>query len=150
MPALLAADEVPDRRRRVREPREPGVGQRPRSGVRVNLTRLSLLQPSSGVEIGTTTITLGEPVSIGELTICLGSEQNRSGWFRTLRNLNPRMSGNDRIDAGEKLRMPSMLVPSYMEQCAGASRLLAHDRELHDATDDKLGGLEQALQDSDT
>jgi hypothetical protein len=38
-----------------------------------------------------------------------------------------------------------------VEQCAGASRLLAHARELHDATDGNPGGLlEQALQDGDT
>jgi membrane-bound lytic murein transglycosylase D len=105
---------------------------------------------SSGVEVGTTTITLAQPVSIGELTICLGPEQNRSGWFRTLRNLNPRMSGNERIDAGEKLRMPSMLVPRYVEHCAGDSPLLVRARELHDATDDKQGRFEFALHDDDT
>lgn len=105
---------------------------------------------SSGLEVGTTTIALRESVSIGELTICLGPEQNRSGWFRTLRNLNPRMSGNERIDAGEKLRMPSMLVPSYVEHCAGASPLLARARELHDAMDEKQGRLEYALQEGDT
>jgi membrane-bound lytic murein transglycosylase D len=105
---------------------------------------------SSGVELGTTTIALREPVSIGELTICLGPEQNRSGWFRTLRNLNPRMSGSERIDAGEKLRMPSMLVPIYVEQCAANSAPLTRARELHDTADDKQGRFEYALQDDGT
>jgi len=105
---------------------------------------------SSGVEVGTTTIALREPVSIGELTVCLGPMQNRSGWFRTLRNLNPRMSGNERIDAGEKLRMPSMLVPSYVEHCAGDSPLLARARELHDATDEKTGRFDYPLPEGDT
>jgi peptidoglycan lytic transglycosylase D len=85
------------------------------------------------LEVGTTTIVLKEEVSIGELTICLGQERNRSGWFRTLRNLNPRLKGDERIEAGEKIRMPSMLVPIYVERCAGSSPLLALARELHDA-----------------
>jgi membrane-bound lytic murein transglycosylase D len=101
------------------------------------------------LEVGTTTITLREAVSIGELTICLGAEHNRSGWFRTLRNLNPRLSGNARIHAGERLRMPSMLVPIYVEQCAGDSPLLARARELHDATGGKEGGLAYALNERD-
>jgi len=105
---------------------------------------------SSGVEVGTTTITLRESVSIGELTICLGPEQNRRGWFRTLRNLNPRMSGNERIDAGEKLLMPSVLVPIYVKHCSGNSPLLARARELHDARDEKQGRFEYALQEGDT
>jgi membrane-bound lytic murein transglycosylase D len=99
------------------------------------------LRPS-GVEVGTTTIALREPVSIGELALCLGPVSNRNGWFRTLRNLNPRLSGSERIDAGEKLRMPSMLVPSYVEQCAGDSPLLARARDLHDATDEKESRFE--------
>jgi membrane-bound lytic murein transglycosylase D len=91
-----------------------------------------------GSEVGTTTIVLKEAVSIGELTICLGPEQNRTGWFRTLRNLNPRLSGTERIEAGERLRMPSLLVPVYVERCAGDSPVLARARELHDAMrDDK-------------
>ena len=104
----------------------------------------------SGLEVGTTTITLGEPISIGELTICLGPELNRSGWFRTLRNLNPRMSGSERIDAGEMLRMPSMLVPAYVAHCAGDSPLLSRARELHDARDEQQGRFDYALREGDT
>jgi membrane-bound lytic murein transglycosylase D len=85
------------------------------------------------LEVGTTAIMLTEDVSIGELTVCLGQEQNRNGWFRTLRNLNPRLSGDERIGAGEKMRMPSLLVPKYVERCTGDSPLLARARELHDA-----------------
>jgi membrane-bound lytic murein transglycosylase D len=95
-------------------------------------------------DVGTTTITLAEPVSLGELTICLGPEQNPDGWFRTLRNLNPRMSGSERIDAGETLRMPSILVPRYVEHCAKDSPLLARARELHDAPDETPAGLDYA------
>jgi len=105
---------------------------------------------SPRLEVGTTTITLKEPVSIGELSICLGPSQNRRGWFRTLRNLNPRLSGNERIDAGEKLHLPSMLVPKYVAQCAGESPLLARARELQDAGDEKPSRLADALQEGGT
>lgn len=97
-------------------------------------------------EVGLTAITLKEPVSIGELTICLGPELNPSGWFRTLRNLNPRMSGSGRIEAGETFRMPSMLVPVYVERCAGDSPYLARARDLHEARDENESDLDYALQ----
>ncbi len=84
-------------------------------------------------EAGTTTIELKEDVSIGELTICLGEAGNRSGWFRTLRNLNPRLKGDKRIPAGESMRLPSMLVPVYVERCAGDAAPLTRARELHAA-----------------
>ena len=105
---------------------------------------------STALEVGTTTITLAGPVSIGELTICLGAERNRRGWFRTLRNLNPRMSGDDRIDAGEKLLMPSVLVPVYVKNCSATSPLLARARELHDGSDEKPSRFEYALQEGNT
>jgi membrane-bound lytic murein transglycosylase D len=85
------------------------------------------------LELGTTTIVLKEDISIGELTVCLGQRRNRNGWFRTLRNLNPRLKGNERIEAGEKMRVPSMVVPAYVERCSGDSPLLARARELHEA-----------------
>jgi membrane-bound lytic murein transglycosylase D len=84
-------------------------------------------------ETTSTTIELREAASIGELTVCLGKTGNPSGWFRTLRNLNPRLKGDARIKAGESLRLPSMLVPAYVERCAGDAAPLARARELHDA-----------------
>jgi membrane-bound lytic murein transglycosylase D len=100
-------------------------------------------------ETGLTEITLRDDISIGELTICLGSELNHAGWFRTFRNLNPRLSGNERIDAGAPLRMPSMLVPLYVERCAGDSPWLARARDLYEARDETPEGLEYALQERD-
>jgi membrane-bound lytic murein transglycosylase D len=105
---------------------------------------------SSACEVGSTAITLKEAISIGELTICLGAELNHSGWFRTLRNLNPRMSGSGRMGAGETFRMPSMLVPAYVERCTGDSPHLARARDLHEARDENDGDLEYALQEGDS
>jgi membrane-bound lytic murein transglycosylase D len=101
------------------------------------------------LETGVTEVTLKDPISIGELTICLGPELNHSGWFRTLRNLNPRMSGDGRMNAGTSLRMPSMLVPLYVEQCAGEAPLLARARDLHEARDGTRKDLESVQLEKD-
>jgi len=104
---------------------------------------------AAALETGLTDITLRDAISIGELTICLGPELNHGGWFRTLRNLNPRVSGGDRLGAGTAFRMPSMLVPVYVERCAGDSPRLARARDLHEARDETREDLEVALQERD-
>jgi membrane-bound lytic murein transglycosylase D len=101
-------------------------------------------------EAGATEIVLGADVSIGELTICLGTEGNPRGWFRTLRNLNPRRKGDQRIAAGEKMRLPSMLVPRYVQECVGDAPLLARARVLHDASYGKADVTEYPVKDGDT
>lgn len=84
-------------------------------------------------ETTATMMVLAEEISIGELTICLGQESNPNGWFRTLRNLNPRLRPSVRSEAGESIRIPSKLVPIYAERCVEESPLLVLARELHDA-----------------
>ena len=80
-----------------------------------------------------TTIVLAEAISIGELTICLGETDNPHGWFRTLRNLNPRLKPAVRSKAGESMVIPSRLVPVYADRCLGDSPVLDVARLLHDA-----------------
>jgi membrane-bound lytic murein transglycosylase D len=104
---------------------------------------------ASALETGLTEITLRDPIAIGELSICLGPELNHGGWFRTLRNLNPRMSGDERIEAGTAFRLPSMLVPIYVERCAGNSPWLARARDLFEARDETPDDLEVALRKND-
>jgi membrane-bound lytic murein transglycosylase D len=79
-----------------------------------------------------TTLVLREEIALGELTICLGQEQNPDGWFRTLRNLNPRLEPGERIEAGEEITVPAILVPIYEENCL-EGELMARARVLHDA-----------------
>jgi membrane-bound lytic murein transglycosylase D len=81
---------------------------------------------------GTTKLVVQEEIAIDELTICLGQAHSRDGWFRTLRNLNPRLSPGDRIPTGGEIVIPEILLPVYEERCLG-SELVAHARELHDA-----------------
>lgn len=80
-----------------------------------------------------TTVVLAEDISIGELTICLGETDNPHGWFRTLRNLNPRLKPAVRSKAGEKMVIPSRLVSVYADRCLGDSPVLDVARLLHDA-----------------
>jgi membrane-bound lytic murein transglycosylase D len=73
-----------------------------------------------------------EPISVGELSICLGQRDNVNGWFRTLRNLNPRLGPGDRLESGDQIRVPAFLVPLYEEHCLQGD-LVERARVLHDA-----------------
>ena len=79
-----------------------------------------------------TQLTVQKDVSLGELTICLGQEGNPYGWFRTLRNLNPRLNPGERVKAGETIDLPAMLTPLYESQCLDGP-LVQTAEELHDA-----------------
>ncbi|MGH8159045.1 MAG: transglycosylase SLT domain-containing protein [Rhodanobacter sp.] len=79
------------------------------------------------------TITLQRPASLSELTVCLGSADGMSdGWFRTLRNLNPRLDPQVAQPAGVQLQVPKPLEKVYASRCVdGPWPILAHD--LHSA-----------------
>ncbi|OOG47103.1 transglycosylase SLT domain-containing protein [Rhodanobacter sp. C01] len=78
-------------------------------------------------------ITLQRPTSLSELTVCLGSADGMSdGWFRTLRNLNPRLDPQVTQPAGVQLQLPKPLEKAYASRCVdGPWPILAHD--LHSA-----------------
>lgn len=84
------------------------------------------------LEAETALLVLRQEIAIGELTICLGQEQNPEGWFRVLRNLNPRMSPGDRVAAGESMEIPEFLIPVYEERCLEGEHL-ERAKRLHDA-----------------
>jgi membrane-bound lytic murein transglycosylase D len=62
-------------------------------------------------------LTLARGTSINELTICLGNNGVRDGWFRALRNLNPRYDPHDAIPAGTVLRVPPYVIRLYRTNC---------------------------------
>ncbi len=68
------------------------------------------------------TIALERPMSINELSICLGNAGSRDGWFRVLRNLNPRWEAHTVISAGTELGLPAQLLPDYQLNCRGGGR----------------------------
>jgi membrane-bound lytic murein transglycosylase D len=80
----------------------------------------------------TTMLEVRHEIAIDELSICLGQDQNPGGWFRVLRNLNPRLSPGDRVEAGKPIEIPVLLVPLYEERCL-AGEQIARARELHEA-----------------
>ncbi|ANB17690.1 transglycosylase SLT domain-containing protein [Dokdonella koreensis] len=78
-------------------------------------------------------IVLKHPASINELTVCLGQSGGApEGWFRTLRNLNPRFDPQQRQPPGTRLEVPVQLEAVYAASCeTGPWRTLAG--ELRDA-----------------
>lgn len=78
-------------------------------------------------------IVLTRPASISELTVCLGSAQGmQEGWFRTLRNLNPRLDPQVSQPVGARLEVPKQLEKVYATSCTdGPWPILASD--LHNA-----------------
>ncbi|MEY2170353.1 MULTISPECIES: transglycosylase SLT domain-containing protein [unclassified Rhodanobacter] len=78
-------------------------------------------------------ITLKRAASLDELTVCLGSAGGmEEGWFRTLRNLNPRLDPQQEQPAGAVLQVPKLLEHSYASRCVdGPWPILAAD--LHNA-----------------
>jgi membrane-bound lytic murein transglycosylase D len=81
----------------------------------------------------TTMLAVRDEISIDELSICLGQVRNPDGWFRILRNLNPRLSPGDHVPAGQSIEFPAVLVPVYEERCLEGPTL-ARARELHEAS----------------
>lgn len=71
-------------------------------------------------------ITLTRASSLNELAVCLGQQGNARGWFRTLRNLNPRWEPGDRIAQGTRLELPAIAAQAYARTCQdGALTTLA-------------------------
>ncbi|HET7299333.1 MAG TPA: transglycosylase SLT domain-containing protein [Oleiagrimonas sp.] len=79
-------------------------------------------------------IKLVRQASLSELSICLGQDENmRDGWFRTLRNLNPRLNPQDELAPGTLLHVPRKLEAAYARDCTdGPWPILAAD--LHSGT----------------
>jgi len=61
--------------------------------------------------------------SINELTMCLGNGGSRDGWFRVLRNLNPRYEPDATIFAGTVIRAPKKVSALYRSRCMQGPRV---------------------------
>ncbi|HWU78264.1 MAG TPA: transglycosylase SLT domain-containing protein [Rhodanobacter sp.] len=79
-------------------------------------------------------VSLKRAASLDELTVCLGSADGMfDGWFRTLRNLNPRLDPQVEQPEGSRLQVPKILERAYAARCVdGPWPILASD--LHHAT----------------
>ena len=76
------------------------------------------------------TITLAQPASIYELTICLGNYGSRDGYMRALRNLNPRWNADSTIPAGSALNATSRIAWLYRFNCGSNSKRAQLARQL--------------------
>ncbi|ODS64844.1 MULTISPECIES: transglycosylase SLT domain-containing protein [unclassified Arenimonas] len=72
------------------------------------------------VDGAATVLKLQAPASIYQLAICLGGP--REGYFRALRNLNPRYEPHLPIAAGTELRVPVAVPPEYQRHCVTGPR----------------------------
>jgi membrane-bound lytic murein transglycosylase D len=77
-------------------------------------------------------IVLARPASLNELAVCLGQQGNERGWFRTLRNLNPRWEPGDRLPAGTRLELPLVAAQAYARTCVDGP-LAELATQLHEA-----------------
>src|SRR6187402_2875110 len=66
--------------------------------------------------------TVARATSINELTICLGNGGTRDGYFRVLRNLNPRYEASQAIYQGTVLRAPRRVATLYQRNCIQGPR----------------------------
>ncbi len=65
---------------------------------------------------------LKRPASIYELTICLGNTNYTDGFFRALRNLNPRLDTDTQLPAGGTIHATTQIVRMYNRYCAQGER----------------------------
>ena len=66
--------------------------------------------------------TVARTTSINELTICLGNGGTRDGFFRVLRNLNPRYEASGVIPPGTVMRAPRRAAALYTRNCVQGPR----------------------------
>ena len=78
------------------------------------------------------TIRLQHEMSINELAVCIGQQGNPRGWFRHLRNLNPRWEAGKRLPAGTELELPAAARDAWLRQCQEGP-ILAMSRDLYEA-----------------
>lgn len=83
------------------------------------------------IEGGETVVVLDRHASLSELSICLGQEGSRNGWFRILRNLNPRHDPHRRLPPGTALNLPQAAAAAFAARCAEGAPAAALAAELY-------------------
>ncbi len=93
---------------------------------------------------------INNAMSLSELSICLGQEGREDGWFRTLRNLNPRIRPDNRMAPGTKVKMPQAAMVAYRGHCDDV-KFMARIASLHEARNPTGAGyLAYVVQKGDT
>jgi len=65
---------------------------------------------------------LKRPATLYDLTICLGNTNYTDGFFRALRNLNPRLDTDTLLPAGGTIQATTQIVRLYNRHCAQGER----------------------------
>ncbi|MEM7707573.1 MAG: transglycosylase SLT domain-containing protein [Pseudomonadota bacterium] len=95
--------------------------------------RFNLVFPEIDTELVELTVT--REMALGEIAVCLGNDDTSNGWFRTLRNLNPRIKPETRVAVNETLQVPANVAERYQQWCeSDEDQLLTRAQELYDAT----------------
>ncbi|MCB1555417.1 MAG: transglycosylase SLT domain-containing protein [Xanthomonadales bacterium] len=81
---------------------------------------LDVPRPSARTDV--TQVTLEAPASLNSLAICLGQDASRNGWFRALRNQNPRWLPHIELPVGTAVRIPSVVAEGYRTRCLAGER----------------------------
>ncbi len=77
------------------------------------------------------TVDLPRAASLSDLAICIGSAGGvDDGWFRVLRNLNPRHEATARLPEGTSLRIPEPLVDELQRRCVDDPAMVARIDEI--------------------
>lgn len=82
---------------------------------------------------GQVEVALDRSASLSELAICLGQEGSRNGWFRILRNLNPRHDPQRRLPPGTVLALPQAASEAFRERCGQGAAAAVLAAELYEA-----------------
>ena len=67
-------------------------------------------------------LVLQHSATLYELAMCLGNQGTRDGYFRTLRNLNPRLEPDRWIAPGTRLHATQVMSRAYRHNCLAGSR----------------------------
>ena len=67
-------------------------------------------------------LVLQHSATLYELAMCLGNQGTRDGYFRTLRNLNPRLDPDQWIATGTRLQATQLMARVYRHNCLTGSR----------------------------
>lgn len=65
---------------------------------------------------------LSQPMSIYQLTICMGNAGSRDGYMRVLRNLNPRYQAEQMLPSGTHLNVTTRMASLYGRHCENGAR----------------------------
>lgn len=77
-------------------------------------------------------LSLDASMSLNEIAVCMGQSGNPRGWFRHLRNLNPRFDPTVRLPPGTALDVPVGALAAFERSCQSGP-MLTMSRELHEA-----------------